>query len=208
MSRICCPRCRRPESVCYCHDLIAYEAPVDILILQHPDESRHALNTATIVTLSVGNAAILVGEDFSSDNRLLKRLNDPDCQPWLLFPKGGAVSLTAMANAAQGDKKPLFILLDATWRKARKIYYLSTCLHTLPAVQITTDKLSAYRIRKVPAPGYLSTVEAAVEVLNAFDHDQDTCDRMLVAFDRLIGNQITAMGESLYAKNYGKEPMN
>ncbi len=207
MSRICCPRCRRPESVCYCHDLIAHQAPVDILILQHPDESRHALNTATIVTLSVGNAEILVGEDFSSDIRLLKRLNNPACQPWLLFPKDGAVSLNTVANAGQGDKKPLFILLDATWRKARKIYYLSTCLHTLPAVQITTDKLSAYRIRKVPAPGYLSTVEAAVEVLNAFDHDQDTCDRMLAAFDRLISNQITAMGESLYAKNYGEEPM-
>ncbi len=207
MPRICCSRCRRPESVCYCHDLIAHEAPVDILILQHPDESRHALNTATIVTLSVGNAEILVGEDFSSDIRLLKRLNDPDYKPWLLFPKDGAVSLTTVANAVQGDKKPLFILLDATWRKARKIYYLSTCLHTLPAVQITTDKLSAYRIRKVPAAGYLSTVEAAVEVLNVFDHDQDTCDRMLVAFDRLIGNQITAMGESLYAKNYGKEPI-
>ncbi|WP_211824330.1 tRNA-uridine aminocarboxypropyltransferase [Kistimonas asteriae] len=207
MSRISCPRCGRPESVCYCHDLIAYQAPVDLLILQHPDESRHALNTARIVTLSVGNAEILVGEDFSSDTYLMERLNDPGCQPWLLFPKEGAVPLNTVVNAGSGDRKPLFILLDATWRKARKIYYLSTCLHTLPAVQITTDKLSAYRIRKVPAPGYLSTVEAAVDVLRAFDHDQFACDSMLAAFDRLIGNQITAMGESLYARNYEKNQM-
>lgn len=204
MSRTCCSHCLRPEKVCFCHGLKPSQAPVDLLILQHPDESRHALNTAAIVGLSVSNAEILVGEDFSSHVLLQETLNNPDYQSWLLFPNHGAQPLDKGIFEGVRNKIPLFIIIDATWRKARKIYYLSTCLHRVPCVQIMTDKTSSYRIRKVPAPGYLSTVEAAVEVLKIGNHNPSACESMLKAFDQLIDNQITAMGHVLYAKNYSE----
>ncbi|MCK5894319.1 MAG: DTW domain-containing protein [Endozoicomonadaceae bacterium] len=202
MSRVCCSHCLRPEKVCFCRGLKTSQAPVDLLILQHPNESRHALNTAEIVRLSVSNAEIFVDEDFSSNVFLQAKLNNPDYQPWLLFPNDDAQPLDKEIFNGIRSKTPLFIIIDATWRKARKIYYLSTCLHSVPCVKIITDKTSGYRIRKVPAPGYLSTVEAAIEVLKISNHNPSACESMLEAFEQLIDSQITAMGHDLYAKNY------
>ncbi|WP_422450168.1 MULTISPECIES: DTW domain-containing protein [unclassified Endozoicomonas] len=66
MPRPLCPRCQRPETQCYCSALKEEIACMDIIILQHPRESRHPLNTARILELGIGNCEVWVGEDFRS----------------------------------------------------------------------------------------------------------------------------------------------
>ena len=43
---------------------------MDLLILQHPKETRHPLNSARIAQLGIRNCEILVGEDFTENDRL------------------------------------------------------------------------------------------------------------------------------------------
>jgi DTW domain-containing protein YfiP len=51
MSRIQCPRCLRPQSHCLCPLIPSLDSRTRVLLLQHPSEVNHALNTARLAAL-------------------------------------------------------------------------------------------------------------------------------------------------------------
>ncbi|HWQ42642.1 MAG TPA: DTW domain-containing protein, partial [Desulfosporosinus sp.] len=63
------------------------------------------------------------------------------------------------------DKIPAFIILDGTWKEARKIFRKSDFLKGLPIVSIESNYTSRYDLRKGAAEGNLCTIEAAIEIL-------------------------------------------
>ena len=52
-ARARCGRCQRPRSHCLCALIPQLQSRTRVLILQHPEESRHALNTARLAALGV-----------------------------------------------------------------------------------------------------------------------------------------------------------
>ena len=96
------------------------------------------------------------------------------------------------------------IVIDATWRKAKKIWALSKNLHDLPAIKLSDDYVSRYRIRKVPADGYLSTVEAITFSLADIENKPTKYQPMLEMFDQIIDEKIDSMGKDVYRQNYKK----
>ncbi|HSX70781.1 MAG TPA: DTW domain-containing protein, partial [Pseudomonas sp.] len=80
MSRARCERCARPQTHCLCHLIPNLPSRTRVLILQHPDEVGHALNTARLAALGLANAELRVGEYFA-DLAL-----DPAYRACLLFP--------------------------------------------------------------------------------------------------------------------------
>ena len=157
MPRIECSRCKRPEPYCYCSNLTEETGSVDIIILQHPKETRHPMNTARIADLGLTNCTIFIGEDFSQNQALLDIVNSKKC--FLLFPGPDAVN---SKEQIAREKPEVVIILDGTWKKARRIFYCNPLLQTLPALSIEHDQASNYRIRKTPGESSLSTIEAAV----------------------------------------------
>ncbi|WP_095210583.1 tRNA-uridine aminocarboxypropyltransferase [Endozoicomonas ascidiicola] len=144
MPRAQCSRCHRPIDYCYCKHLQETTARIDLIILQHPSESRHALNTARIAALSIRNCQILIGEKFSDHPVLQERLATQSC--CLLFPTEQATRANTLLSSATPPE--CCIVIDGTWRKARKIFYCNPALHTLPAMTLEPVQLSEYRIRK------------------------------------------------------------
>ena len=65
MSRARCERCARPLNHCLCHLIPQLPSRTRVLILQHPDEVGHALNTARLAALGLENAELRVGEVFA-----------------------------------------------------------------------------------------------------------------------------------------------
>ena len=127
----------------------------------------------------------------------------------MLYPGDNARSPSALVRqeteqeTEQGDsEEPLLIVLDATWRKSRKMLYLFPELASLPRTALPEEMVSNYRLRKVPGDGYLSTVEAVVAVLAETGHAPDACRQMLDAFDKMINAQISAMGGHVWRANY------
>ena len=53
MSRSQCPRCLRPESHCLCALIPQLDSRTRVLLLQHPSEVNHALNTARLAALGL-----------------------------------------------------------------------------------------------------------------------------------------------------------
>ena len=65
----------------------------------------------------------------------------------------------------QGKTKPLFILLDATWPEARKMFRKSPYLDHLPVLSLQTGQLSSYRLRRSTREEHLCTAEVAAACL-------------------------------------------
>ncbi|NLC35886.1 MAG: DTW domain-containing protein, partial [Alcaligenaceae bacterium] len=59
-----CGRCLRPGTHCLCADIPSLRNHTHVLVLQHPDEARHPLNTARLAVLGLARAELLVGETF------------------------------------------------------------------------------------------------------------------------------------------------
>ncbi|MBH3429558.1 tRNA-uridine aminocarboxypropyltransferase [Pseudomonas alkylphenolica] len=197
MSRIQCERCLRPQAHCLCPLIPLLNSRTRVLLLQHPSEVRHALNTAKLAALGLSNAQLRVGEVFEDLEDLLVV---PGYRSALLFPGEGAEPLTPYAE--ESDEHPWQLVVpDGTWRKASKLLHLNPALAALPRVTLAEVHASRYRLRKAPAEGALSTLEAVVQALNVLE--APTCfNALLKPFDALIEGQISAMGQETYARNH------
>jgi len=196
MPRPRCERCQRPLTHCLCPLIPSLASRTRVVLLQHPSETSHALNTARLAALGLRNAELRAGEVFD-DLQLL--LATPGYRPVLLFPGDEAEVLQPYA---QGDDLPLLLIVpDGTWRKARKMLYLNPLLDALPRVTLGQVTPSRYRLRKAPEPGALSTIEAVVQGLNVLEAP-DNFDELLRPFEALIEGQIGAMGSETYRRNH------
>ncbi|AIC18711.1 MULTISPECIES: tRNA-uridine aminocarboxypropyltransferase [Pseudomonas] len=197
MSRTQCPRCLRPKTHCLCPLIPRLDSRTRILLLQHPSEVNHALNTARLAALGLNNAELIVGEVFDD---LPKLLNCPGYQARLLFPAEDAQPLQAYSSTP--DAQPLLLVVpDGTWRKARKLLHLNPLLAALPRVTLAAGAVSRYRLRKAPGPGALSTIEAIVQALQTLEAPT-SFEPLLKPFEALIDGQIAAMGEDTYQRNH------
>lgn len=200
MSRVQCPRCLRPQTHCLCPLIPSLDSRTRVLLLQHPSEVNHALNTARLAALGLKSAQCVVGEVFDD---LPTLLNPPGYQARLLFPADDAQPLQAYVP---GDQPLLLVVPDGTWRKARKLLHLNPLLAALPRVTVAEGAVSRYRLRKAPGPGALSTVEAIVQALQVLEAPT-SFEPLLKPFDALIEGQIAAMGHEIFRKNHGDGQM-
>lgn len=197
MSRIHCERCLRPQAHCLCPLIPSLDSRTRVLLLQHPSEVRHALNTAKLAALGLRNAQLQVGEVFED---LAELLEAPGYRSVLLFPGDEAQPLVAYGD--DQDERPWQLVVpDGTWRKASKLLHLNPLLGALPRVTLAQVQPSRYRLRKAPQPGALSTLEAVVQALNVLEAPQNF-DALLKPFEALIEGQIAAMGRETYERNH------
>ncbi|MBT2374258.1 tRNA-uridine aminocarboxypropyltransferase [Pseudomonas fluorescens] len=198
MSRPQCPRCLRPSTHCLCPLIPQLDSRTRVLLLQHPSEVNHALNTARLAALGLMNAQLVVGEVFEE---LPALLNVPGYRTRLLFPAEDAQPLQAYTPS---DEPLLLVVPDGTWRKARKLLHLNPLLAALPRVTLAEGAVSRYRLRKAPGPGALSTVEAIVQALQVLEAPA-SFEPLLKPFEALIEGQIAAMGETVFQRNHGQK---
>lgn len=194
--RLRCERCLRPPSHCLCIHIPALPNRTRVLILQHPDEAKHPLNTARLALLGLRRAELWVGESFPALSDAITSME----RALLLFP---ARHESQRASLAEHDRHGacLLIVPDGTWRKARKIIQANPVLTTLPHLSLPPGDPSQYRIRRAPEPAAVATVEAVARALAMLEPGQDF-QPLLKPFHVLVDQQIRAMGEEVYRRNY------
>jgi len=137
----------------------------------HTDEYRHQKSgTGRLCAIALSGTPLFVGVDFSQHAGLNALLNDPGLYPCLLYPGPTALNLSGTAPLALPPGRDLLVIIvDGTWVEARKVVHRSRNLQRLPRVSFTPGALSRFRIKHQPRPEYLSTIEAAYEVLGALE---------------------------------------
>lgn len=190
-----CPACLRAVSSCICHWVSPVQHAVEVLILQHPLEVHNAKGSARLLHLSLPNSRLQTGESFSSselDTLLAGKHNV------LLYPDTpgdrslGIAPPPALAPAILDELSQLrLVVLDATWRKSRKMLYLNPQLQRLPRLPLRATPASHYLIRKAHAPDQLSTLEATAYALMQLEGDADRFVPLITAFDGFVAQQLS-----------------
>ncbi|VAW70227.1 hypothetical protein MNBD_GAMMA10-1577 [hydrothermal vent metagenome] len=204
MSRAVCYQCHRAKVACLCNRIKKHQNQVAIIVLQHPDEVKNPKASAIIAELGLAHYQCWVGEDFSQHSGFQRLIAGNTEHIALLYPTEAAIVLNEEGVVEQGEIKYL-IVIDATWRKARKIWALNAQLQALKVFRLVTGKASSYRIRKVPEAGYLSTVESIVEGLRVLEGGAERYQGLLDLFREMIDFQIEKMGKQTWKENYKKE---
>src|SRR5687768_1877099 len=131
MKRISCNRCLRPSSVCLCAVLPKH--PLDncrpVHILQHRQEQAHALNTAHIAMLGLRQCQLHIVTDAPVETTLSPELMAELAGAWLIYPGEQTTNVDELTSN-EIELRPM-VLLDASWRKSRRMLLASTWLQAL-----------------------------------------------------------------------------
>lgn len=181
--------------------MVPVHSATTVLILQHPLEVDHAKNTGRLLHLSLPNSHLLVGESWSE--QVLADAGLPPQPTWLLYPRGApdapppADQTPTLGNSHAAVAAPTrLVVLDATWRKSRKMLHLSSWLQALPRLALDDTPASRYAIRKAHRPGQLSTLEATCAALALLEGDGgDRFEPLLRGFDGFVAQQLAWVGQ-------------
>jgi len=190
VKRAVCAVCLRAQSACICRWIAPVAPQAALLVLLHPLEVGNAKNSGRLLHLSVAGSELMVGEAFDAD--VLDGLLHADGRtPVLLYPHTPDDQNLPPPPALLALPASMLrlVVLDATWRKSRKMLYLNPALQLLPRLALTDVAPSNYRIRKAHAPHQLSSLEAAAQALAQLEGDGARYGALLDAFDGFVSQQ-------------------
>ena len=182
-----CPGCRVMHSYCLCSLRPNVPTQAGMCLLMADIEPLKPSNTGWLIADVVADTFAFGWARTSVDPDLLTLLADPQWQPYVVFP-GEFVTpervvselLPGVAGLGQLAKRPLFVLLDATWAEAGKMFRKSPYLNHLPVLSLHPDQISNYRLRRSSRDDHFCTSEVgalclalagephAAEVLSAY----------------------------------------
>jgi DTW domain-containing protein YfiP len=166
----------------------------------HPKEYKKEKNgTGHMTKLQLENSEIIVGVDFTNNNRVNEILTKEKSCSFLLYPGKDNFNLSirksSEINSFMGNNPHIF-LLDGTWPCARKMLKLSKNLQKLNRVSFDNKIKSKFIIKQQPESLCLSTIESVYTVLNLLkEGDLEQCETkgFLLPFEKMIEYQLEYM---------------
>lgn len=149
---------------CVCDEFPRLRSDVQIALLCHPNEMNRATNTGKLLLRSLKQAQQFVWDRKSPPEELLN-LIDTHPNPVLLFPSADSQALQQKEESH--GIPPLYIVLDATWQEARKMWRQSPWLQKLPQVHLDITAASGYSLRRNQDAGNICTYEVGIELVKA-----------------------------------------
>ena len=184
MARPTCLRCLRPSALCICRALTGVDNRTEIILLQHPGERRHPFGTAIIARLGLKRVRFDVHWDTKQPAVLAAELPRGAA---LLYPGPTAKNLVELTAA---ERPPALVVLDGTWWGAKKLLRVNPALAGLPRVTLPFMSEAGHKLRREPAKGYMSTIEAIHAALVILEPDTAGLDSLMRAYDTLIEGHI------------------
>ncbi|MCZ8257154.1 MAG: DTW domain-containing protein [Bacteroidia bacterium] len=165
-----CEGCRLIPSHCMCALRPAVPTRAGVCLVMADIEALKPSNTGWLIADVVTDTFAFEWARTEVDPALLALLADPQWQPYLVFP-GEFVAAERVVTDVTGvvavdpsnnkTKRPLFVLLDATWPEARKMFRKSPYLNHLPVLSLQSEQLSRYKLRRSQRDTHFCTSEVA-----------------------------------------------
>lgn len=203
-----CVTCLQPEFGCYCEHIQTFDPKIKYMILIHPIEMKRRIATGRMSHLCLQNSELVVGQNYSQNQRVNEIIENPNYDPVVLYPGRHSQDLSQMnyaqkARIFSGDKKPVVFVIDGTWATARKMMAQSKNLAELPRVSFTPPGPSQFRVRKQPGVECYSTIEAihySLELLGehvGFDTASREHDRLTFVFGKMVERQLSFIQDAI-----------
>lgn len=189
-----CDLCRLAKTYCICSIAPQKSSVITnagFLLLMYDTEVLKPSNTGKLIADLIPDTFAFLWSRTTKNDELLTILKDEKWQPFVVFPKEYADDnrqvYTRKVVCDEG-KRPLFIMLDGSWREAKKMFRKSPYLDKFPLLSFdpkaflkdevlsdtelrSEDKFSPvgedsrYTVRKTALEHQFSTAEVAARVL-------------------------------------------
>ena len=165
-----CAGCRLVVSHCLCAARPTVATRAGVCLIMADIEPLKPSNTGWLIADVVADTFAFGWARTEVDPALLA---DPQWQPYVVFPgefveDARVVTQLIQRNDAQTGsayaqptKRPLFILLDATWPEARKMFRKSPYLDNFPVLSLQSEQISRYKLRRSRRDDHFCTSEVA-----------------------------------------------
>ncbi|WP_208022424.1 DTW domain-containing protein [Pseudomaricurvus hydrocarbonicus] len=201
-----CPSCMLGHNTCICAWRKPTASTIDFVLLMHRDEVYKPTNTGRLIAdLYPDQCQAFLWDRTRPDAELLALLDDPGRHCQVVFPPRDRETriIETQVGAPDNQRRPTVILLDGTWKQARKMYSQATWLRALPVLDLTDamteldQQLGHYKVRQACETGRLATAEAAALCLQAAQ-DQANVHHLL--------NYFTVFNEHYVATRMNRKP--
>jgi len=152
-----CPRCLLQLEICVCGILPRIEARTEIVLIRHITERLLTSNTGRFAALALPKSRILAYGG-----------GDPFDPAPLLAPKTALLYCSGPPRALPFIPERL-IVLDGSFRQARRMYKRVAELRELPELSLPAPQVTPTRLRRPPQPEGMSTIEAIAAALSALE---------------------------------------
>ncbi len=172
-----CEKCRIGLTHCICKLTPKVKSNAGFLLLMYDTEILKPSNTGKLIADVVPDTFAFLWSRTEENKELLAVLNDEQWQPFVVFPEQYAEPERTVFNksiVADTGKRPLFIMLDGSWREAKKMFRKSPYLNNFPVVSFNPDTTnseeltSRYQIRQAVVSNQFATAEVAARILDMF----------------------------------------
>lgn len=149
-----CQKCWKPIEQCCCGIIEPLNSTHQILILQHPAEAVHPLNTARLVSMSLNSCTHRIGLSWRSLSSALGSPANPKQWGVLRLGKLGE-------NPTPALKVSHLVVIDGTWKQAKALWWRNPWLAKFPRIVLAPNDPSRFGdIRREPRQDALTTLEA------------------------------------------------
>lgn len=201
--RLICTVCLQPDFGCYCPEVRRFDPKMSFVILHHPIEKRRRVATGRMAHLSMERSHLFVGHDYTDHAQIDRLIADPKRHCVMLYPGKDSLDLSARpaterASICPPDRELTVFVIDGTWATARQTVR-SLNLRGMERICFTPSKPSNFRIRKQPAPGCYSTIEAIHETIEllgpsrGFSVTDRAHDGLLHLFEHMVDKRLSMM---------------
>ena len=155
-----CAGCRLVPSHCLCALRPTLPTRAGMCLLMADIEPLKPSNTGWLIADVVADTYAFGWARTEVHPDLLALLADPQWQPYVVFPGEFVEPARVVTQVATAEgKRPLFVLLDATWPEARKMFRKSPYLNHLPVLSLAPEQLSRYHLRRSNRTDHFCTSE-------------------------------------------------
>jgi DTW domain-containing protein len=180
-----------------------FDTPVQVVILQHPQEQDRALGTAGLTVQHFRNAIMKVGLSWPSLAKIIGRQVDP--HRWAVLYLGSA-KVAAVAPGREvvflnrkGEPEPNqdalardiegVVLLDGSWSQAKALWWRNPWMLKCRRVILGPLRPSRYgQLRREPRRDSLATIEAAALLVSRLENRPEIEAALMASFEKLLAN--------------------
>ena len=169
-----CAGCRLVPSHCLCGVRPVVPTRAGMCLLMADIEPLKPSNTGWLIADVVPDTFAFGWARTEVQPGLLALLADPAWQPYVVFPGEFVDAARVVTQLPRPDEpvqdagagaltapRPLFVLLDATWSEARKMFRKSPYLDRFPVLSLQSEQISRYQLRRSTRDDHFCTSEVA-----------------------------------------------
>ena len=161
-----CQGCLLPHKNCLCDTIQPQPAASRFCLIMFGAEPLKPSNTGRLIADILPETQAFLWSRTEVDPALLAAINDPERQPYVVFPASYAAPERPVFNELPaGGKPPLFIMLDGTWAEASKMFRKSPYLNQFPVFSLNVTAASNYQLREASRTEQHCTAEVATALL-------------------------------------------